>query len=90
MGGPLHGEVLPYLVLMDKMCKMQHVFETIPQYIDALEKVQKQAERVEMPIAESTLVMISTKVMLETKRYPKADDVCEDSSKKERKWSKWK
>ena len=78
------------LILMDKVCKMQHVFETIPQYIDALEKAQKQAEIAEMPIAEATLVMMATKDMLETERYPKADDVWEDLSKKERKWLKWK
>ena len=29
---------------MDKMRQMHHVFETTPQYIDALEKAQKQAE----------------------------------------------
>ena len=75
-----HG--VDILVLMDKMCKMQHVFETIPQYIDALEKVQKQVERVEMPISDATLVMMATKSMLETKCYPKADEVWEDLSKK--------
>ena len=54
------------LVLMDKMRQMHHVFETIPQYIDALDKAQKQAERAEIPIADATLVMMSTKAMLET------------------------
>ena len=78
------------LVLMDKMRQMHHVFDTIPQYIDALEKAQKQAERSEMPIVDSTLVVMATKAMLETERYPKADDVWEDLAKKERKWLKWK
>ena len=73
------------LFLMDKMRQMHHVFETSPQYIEALEKAHKQSERAEIPIADSTLVMIATKFMLETKRYPKADDVWEDLSKKERK-----
>ena len=70
------------LVLMDKMRHMHHVFETIPQYIDALEKAQKEAERSEIPIADATLVMMATKYILETERYPKADDVWEDLSKK--------
>ena len=69
---------------------MHHVFETIPQYIDALDKLQKQAERPEMPIVDATLVIMDTKSMLETESYPKADDVWEDLSKKERKWLKWK
>ena len=43
-----------------------------------------------MPIADATLVMMDTKAMLETEHYPKADDVWEDLSKKERKWLKWK
>ena len=72
---------------MDKMRQTHHVFETIPQYIDALEKAQKQAERAEIPIADATLVMMSTKAMLETDHYPKADGVWEGLSKKERKWS---
>ena len=33
------------LILMDKMRQMHHAFKTIPQYIDALDKAQKQAER---------------------------------------------
>ena len=51
---------------MDKMRQMHHVFDTILHYIDALEKVQNQAERAEMPIADATLVMMATKSMLET------------------------
>ena len=54
------------IVLMDKMRQMHHVFDTILHYIDALEKVQNQAERAEMPIADATLVMMATKSMLET------------------------
>ena len=69
---------------------MHHVLETIIQYIDAPEKAQKQAERSEMSIADATLGIMATKAMLETEHYPKADDVFEDLSKKERKWSKWK
>ena len=36
-----------------------------------------------MPIADDTLVIMATKAMVETKRYPKADDMCEDLSKKQ-------
>ena len=78
------------LVLTEKMRQMYQVFETTPQYVNPLEKAQKQAERAEMPIADATLVVMATKDMLETERYPKADDVWEDLSKKERKWLKWK
>ena len=54
------------IVLMDKMRQMHHVFDTILHYIDALEKVQNQAERAEMTIVDATLVMMATKSMLET------------------------
>ena len=78
------------LVLMCKMHQMYHVFNTIPQYIDEMEKAQKQEERTEMPIVNTILFMMATKAMLETEGYPKAYGVWEDLSKKERKWLKWK
>ena len=78
------------LVLVYKMRQMHHIFETIPQYIDALDKAQKQAYRAEIPIANDTLIMMANKSMLENERYSKADYVWEDLSKKERNWSKWK
>ena len=63
------------LVLTEKMRQMYQVFETTPQYVNLLEKAQKQAEIAEMPIADVTLVMMVTKAMLETERYPKAYNV---------------
>ena len=65
---------------------MNHVFEMIPQYINALEKAKKQVERAEMPFSDATLVIMSTKAMLETKRYHNVDDVWEDLYKTQREW----
>ena len=43
-----------------------------------------------MPIADVTLVMIATKAMLSTGRFPKADDLWEELDKPDRMWPKWK
>ena len=48
--------------------------DTIDQYIQALEEAQQQAARVGMPITDATLVMIATKVMLATQRFPTTND----------------
>ena len=45
------------LVLQDKMRKMHNEWDTIPQYIKALEDAEKQAKRAKMPIEDATLVI---------------------------------
>ena len=54
------------LVFQDKMRKMHNDWETNPQYIEALEDVQKQAKRAKMPIDNATLIMYATRAMIST------------------------
>ena len=56
------------LVLQDKMRKMHNGWDTIPQYIKALENAQQQAKRAKMPIDDATIVMYTTRAMLSTER----------------------
>ena len=48
--------------------------ETIAQYVAAMEKAQKRVLRANNPITNATLVKISTKAMLTTEHFPKADE----------------
>ena len=78
------------LDLQDKMRKMHTEVETVPEYVEALQDAQLQAKRAKMPIEDTTLVMIATKAMLSTGRFPKADDLWEDLDRADRTWTKWK
>ena len=84
----LGNHEIDILDLQDKMRQMHTTCETIPQYVEAMEDAQKQAARARMPIADATLVMIATKAMLSTGRFPKADDLWEELDKPDRKWPK--
>ena len=64
----LGNHEIDILDLQDKTYKIHNECNTIPQYIEALEDAQKQAERAEMPIEDATLVMLATKAMLATER----------------------
>ena len=63
--------------------------DRIPQYIAALEKAQLQAARAEMPIPDNYLMMVATKAMLSSERYPRANEDWEDLEKDSKSWKKW-
>ena len=63
--------------------------DTIPQYIAALEKAQLQAARAEMPIPDNYLMMVATKAMLSSERFPRANKDWEDLEKVSKLWMKW-
>ena len=52
------------LALQDKMRTMHNEWETISQYIEALEYAQQQAKRAKIPIDDANLVMYATRAML--------------------------
>ena len=62
--------------------------ESIPKYIEAMEKAQDQSERADNKISDTMMVNIATKAMLSTERYPKTNNDWEDLSKIERTWPK--
>ena len=69
---------------------MMHVTtDTIPQYIAALEKAQLQVARAEMPIPDNYLMMVATKDMLSSERFPWANEDWEDLEKVSKLWMKW-
>ena len=62
---------------------------TIPQYIAELEKVQLQAAWAEMPIPYNYLMMVATKAMLSSERFPQDNEDWEDIKKVSKSWMKW-
>ena len=64
--------------LQDEMRTMHVTTDMIPQYIAALEKAQLQAARTEMPIPNNYLMMVATKAMLLSERFPRANEDWED------------
>ena len=58
--------------------------ESIPEYIEAMERAQKQSERADNKISDTMLVNIATRAMLSSEHHPKTNDDWEDLSKTER------
>ena len=69
------------LALQDEMRTMHVTTDTINKYISALEKGQLQAEMANMPITEKYLMMVATKDMLLSERFPRANEDFEDIDK---------
>ena len=67
-----------FLALQDKMRTMHVSTNTIMQYIAALEKAQMQAAIAEMPIPDNYLMMVATKAMLSSERFPQVNKDWED------------
>ena len=72
------------------MRKTQNEWDTIPQYIEALEDTQQQAKCAKMLIKDANLVIYATRSMLSTEQYPKANDLWEDLDRVDRTWKEWK
>ena len=60
------------------MRTMNVTTNTILQYTAALEKTQLKAERADIPILDNYLMMVATKVMLSSERFPRAKEDSKD------------
>ena len=77
------------LVLQDEMWAIYVTTDTIPQYIVALDKAQLQAAMAKMPIPDNYLMMVATKAMLSSERFPRANEEWEDLEKVSKLCMKW-
>ena len=75
------NHTIDLLALQDEMRTMHVTTDTIPQYIAALEKAKLQAERADIPITDKYLMMVATKDMLLSERFPRANEDFEDIDK---------
>ena len=64
--------------------------ELIAQYIRALEEAQQQSARAGITITDATLVMIFTKAILATQRFPTTNKIWEELRRSAQTWGKWK
>ena len=83
------NHAIDLLALQDKIRTMHVTTYTIPQYTVALEKAQLQAARAEMPITDNYLMMVATKAMLSSERFPRSNEDWEDLDKVSKSWMKW-
>ena len=86
----LGAHEIDILDLQDEMRTFHTTTDSIPQYVEAMERAQKQSKRADNEINDAMLVNMATKAMLATERFPKANDDWEDLPKHSRTWSKWK
>ena len=76
------------LAPQDEMRKMHVTTDTILQYIAVLEKAQLQAARAEILILDNYLMMLTTKTMLSSERFLRANEEWEDLEKVSKSWMK--
>ena len=66
--------VINLLDLQDKMRNMPLTSDTIADYIEALKDAQRKGKRANNPVSDEYLVMVATKAMMSSNRFPRADD----------------
>ena len=80
-GGCTGRHALDLLVLHNEMQCYNLEVEGIPQYINILEDAQKQAGRAGRKVADETLLLFASTVMLVTESYPQDNNDFEDQAK---------
>ena len=80
---------IDFMALQDYMQTIHITTDTIPQYIMTLEKAQLQAGSSEIPIPDNYLMMVNTKAMLLSERFPRANEYLEDLEKGSKLWANW-
>jgi hypothetical protein len=81
--------VIDLLDLQDKMRDMHLTTDTIADYIEALKDAQNKAKRAKNPVSDEYLVMVATKAMMGSQRFPRADDDWEDLDPLNKDWATW-
>ena len=73
------------------MHQYHHKYDTIAEYIEAMELAQKQSKQGKQKITDAMLVAMATEAFLDAKRYPKAgDDWWEEKDHVDRTWENLK
>ena len=62
--------VIDLLDLQDKMRDMHLTTDTIVDYIEDLKDAQRKAKRANNPVSDEYLVMVATKAMMGSQRFP--------------------
>ena len=77
---------------MDQMSQYHLEHEGVPEYINTLEDAQKMAALSDKSneIADGTLLLIASTLVLKLQRYPRANEKWEDMTKDAQTWEGWK
>ena len=73
--------------------EMQHYHidsEGFPEYINEIEDAQEKAERANNPINATTLIIIATKMMISTEKFPQSNEDWEELDVSQRTWARCK
>ena len=81
--------VIDLLDLQDKMRNMHLTSDTIADCIETLKDAQRKGKRANNPVSDEYLVMVATKAMMSSNRFPHADDDWEDLDPLNRDWATW-
>ena len=81
---------LDLLALHNEMQSYHLEVEGIPKYINMIEDAQKQAWRAGQTIANKTLLLFASTVMITTDRFPRTNDDWEDRAEPDKTWDDWK
>ena len=84
------NHAIDILEIQEKMRVMHTEHDSIAQYIRVSEEAQQQSARVSTTITDATLVMISTKAMLENQCFPTTNKKWETLGRSAQTWGKWK
>ena len=66
------------LALQDAMSQYHHKYDTITEYLEAMELAQKQSKQAKQNITDTMLVAMATEAFLDVEGYPKADNDWEE------------
>ena len=69
------------------MRDMHLTSNTIADYIEALKDAQRKGKRANNPVSDEYLVMVATKAIMSSNRFPRADDDWEDLDPLNRDWA---
>ena len=71
------------------MWDMHLTTDTIAEYAESLKDAQRKAKRANNPVSDKYLVMVPTKAMMGSQRFPRSDDDWEDLDPLDRDWKRW-
>ncbi len=81
---------LNILALHSNMLLLYKNGASMPDFILAMEEVQKKAKRAEFPILDTKLAMYAATSMLQSSNYKKDTDKWEGCNTSKKTWTKWK
>jgi hypothetical protein len=81
---------LDIVALRSNMLLLYKNMASMPDFILAMEELQKKAKRADFPILDIKLAMYAATFVLQSSHYKKQTDKCEGCDASKKTWTKWK